>query len=321
VRYYQRDGKPTTELLAVKASLKRMVALYADLAVAAFGPLALKAVRESMIGETVKHSGVPLSRSTINDHVSRIRRMFRWAAENELIDGEIYHRLLAVRGLAYGRGGRETPKRRPVARADVDAALKNLAPRVRAMVELQWTTGMRPGEVVILRTSDVDTSGPVWVYTPAHHKTEHHGHERRIALGPRAQEVLRPWLRPEDPNTWLFQPAEAEMSRRARLREARIAAGDGSGGSRKPRARRPRRPPGERYTTESYRRAVERACERAGIAVRTPHQLRHSFATRVRAAFNLDAARAALGHAGADVTLDYAEVDAGRAAEVTARMG
>jgi hypothetical protein len=48
-----------------------------------------------------------------------------------------------------------------------------------------------------MRTRDVDTSGRVWSFTPEAHKTEHHGKERRIYLGPRAQTVLRPWLRPE----------------------------------------------------------------------------------------------------------------------------
>jgi integrase len=321
VRYYQRDGLPSGEALGVKVALGRVMAIYAETRVADFGPLALKAVRQTMIGQTVMRTGRALARTTINQHISRIRRMFRWAAENEFIDGEIYHRLLAVRGLAYGRGGRETPRRRPVSRADVDAALPWLSPQVRAMVELQWATGMRPGEAVTMRTADIDQSGPVWAYAPAHHKTERYGHDRRVALGPRAQEALRPWLRPEDPDKWLFRPEESEERRWEALRGARIIAGGGSGGSRKPHPQNPRRPPGERYTTDSYRRAIERACTRAGVAAWTPHQIRHSFATRVRAALGLDAARAALGHSDADVTLDYAEVDAGRAAEVAAQLG
>lgn len=330
-RYYQRDGQPTREVLTIKAALRRVVALYGELPVTDFGPLALKAVRESMCAETIQTTGLPLARNTINRHVGRIRQMFRWGVENELIDGEIYHRLAAVRGLTYGRGGRETPKRRPAAMADVVAALPWLSPPVKAMVELQWVTGMRPGEVLIMRTADIDQSGPVvvidgkeiqtWVYVPAHHKTECHGHDRRVAMGPRAQEALRPWLRPGEPEAWLFQPVETERQRWTALREARIAAGGGSGGSRKPHARRPARPLGVRYTTDSYRRAVERACAKAGVPVWTPHRIRHSFATLVRSEFDLDAARAALGHSDANVTLDYAELDLGRAAEVAAQLG
>ena len=57
--------------------------------------------------------------------------------------------------------------------------------------------GMRPGEVVAMRACDLDTSGKVWTYTPAEHKTEHHGHARTVYLGPRAQLVLRSFLRRE----------------------------------------------------------------------------------------------------------------------------
>jgi hypothetical protein len=43
-----------------------------------------------------------------------------------------------------------------------------------------------------MRTIDIDMSGRVWVYTPETHKTEHHDKQRRIHLGPIAQETLNP---------------------------------------------------------------------------------------------------------------------------------
>ena len=42
------------------------------------------------------------------------------------------------------------------------------------MVELERLTGMRPNEVIQISTGDLNTTGPVWEYTPPHHKTEHH---------------------------------------------------------------------------------------------------------------------------------------------------
>ena len=33
------------------------------------------------------------------------------------------------------------------------------------MIELQRLTGMRPGEVVIMRTCDLERSGDVWAYS------------------------------------------------------------------------------------------------------------------------------------------------------------
>ena len=105
-----------------------------------------------------------------------------------------------------------------------------------------------------MRTIDVDTSGRVWIYTPESHKTEHHGRERRIYLGPKAQETLRPWLRPEL-TAYLFSPAEAEAERRAEQRENRKTRVQPS--QRNRRRRKPRKAPGERYTVDSYRRAIE----------------------------------------------------------------
>ena len=46
-----------------------------------------------------------------------------------------------------------------------------------------------------------------------------------------------------------------------------------------------------------------------------------SFATRIQRDFDLDAARAALGHAGPAVSLGYVERDTRRAAEVAQRVG
>ncbi|WP_422931508.1 hypothetical protein [Singulisphaera sp. PoT] len=65
------------------------------------------------------------------------------------------------------------------------------------MIELQRLTGMRPGEVTIMRARDVDMSWNVWAYAPGRHKTQHHEKGRTIYLGPKAQEVLRPWLTPD----------------------------------------------------------------------------------------------------------------------------
>lgn len=61
------------------------------------------------------------------------------------------------------------------------------------MIDLQWLTGMRPGEATIMRACDIDmTGGDVWLYTPHEHKMEHKGKLRVIPLGPQAQAVLRP---------------------------------------------------------------------------------------------------------------------------------
>jgi integrase len=81
------------------------------------------------------------------------------------------------------------------------------------MVELQGLTALRPGEVVILQTGDIDMSGRIWIYTPAEHKTEHHEIGREIYLGPLAQAILRPFLK-ADRMAYLFSPRDADAHHR-----------------------------------------------------------------------------------------------------------
>src|SRR5512135_941927 len=142
------------------------------------------------------------------------------------------------------------------------------------MVELQRLTGMRPGEVCRMRACDLDTAGRVWVYTPERHKTEHHGRERPIYLSPRAQEVLRPWLR-ADPAAHLFSPIEAQEERWAEQRRNRRSPMTPSHRARTRKAK-PRRKPRDRYDANSYRHAVAYGCRKAGIPPWHPNQLRHN---------------------------------------------
>jgi integrase len=187
------------------------------------------------------------------------------------------------------------------------------------MVAVQRLTGMRPGEVCMMRTCDLDTSGRAWLYTPESHKTEHHGRERRIYIGPQAQAILRMWLR-ADLTAYLFQPREAVEEHRAELRRSRKTPMTPSQAART-RKRRPRKAPGERYDTDSYRRAIAYGCKRADVPRWHPHQLRHAAATKLRKAFGLDVARAVLGHASSDVTETYAEMDMTKAAEAMELVG
>jgi integrase len=75
------------------------------------------------------------------------------------------------------------------------------------MNRLQLLTGMRPDEVVMMRAAEISTSSPIWEYRPAHHKLDHLDVERIIMIGPNAQEILKPSLRPEL-EAYLFSPAD-----------------------------------------------------------------------------------------------------------------
>jgi integrase len=126
-----------------------------------------------------------LSRGVVNQRIGLIVRAFKWGVAEEIVPESVWRALTTVRGLEKGRtDARETDDVMPVAVEIVAATLPYLLRPVRAMVELQLATGMRPGEVRIMRACDLDTSGDVWLYKPAHHKTRHKGKERVVAIGP-----------------------------------------------------------------------------------------------------------------------------------------
>jgi integrase len=312
IHYRHPDGTPTSEQENFKHSLRPLRRLFGKLPAPEFSPLKLKAVRQSLIDEEV-------SRGVINQRVGRVKRLFKWAVAEELVPETVYRGLLAVDGLKAGRSeARETDRIAPVPDENVEAVLPHLPSPLRAMVQVQRMTGMRPGEVALMRACDLDTTGEVWVYKPARHKTAWRGKVRAVLVGPRCQEVLRPFLT-ADPTAFLFRPAEAREERYAAMRAARKTRVQPSQVCRKKAA--PKRKVPEYYDRHAYAGAVARACEKAGVPHWHPNQLRHSKATEVRAAYGLEGAQVVLGHSRANVTEVYAERNLALAAKVAVETG
>jgi integrase len=345
----RRDGQ------CLRDALRVVKELYGHTAAKDFGPLALKACRTAMVAKG-------WSRNYVNAQVARVRRMFRWGAEEEKVPGAVFQNLRAVAGLRKGKSAaRETAKVRPVSQNHVDATLAHMCPVVQAMVNFQLLTSSRPAEVCRLRPLDLDMGNPaVWIYRAGsdqgehgEHKTAHHGHDRLILIGPRAQEVLRPYLGTKL-DAYCFCPAEAEAKRHAAQRAARRTPLTPSQTARRPKARR-LRAPGNRYDVTSYRNAVYRACDRAfppegDLARRAdetvkdwmarltaeqkaelkawrkahrwhPNRLRHTGATELRRVAGLDVAKTVLGHSKVETTQVYAEKDLAAAMELVAKIG
>lgn len=231
-RYYvDADGTPTYEFANMKVAIKPVRELYAETLAAEFGPRALAAVRQHMVG-------LGWCRSLINHNIDRIRRAMKWAASEELIPVATYQALRTLAGLRRGRtDARESEPVKPVSDEVVKATLPHLPHQVRVMVELMMHTGMRPGEVVAMTLNQIDRGGDVWKYRPAKHKTAHHGKERVIPLGPNARAVLAAFLvgRVLEPNEPIFSPRRAREERFARLRENRKSEVQPSQVSRKKR--------------------------------------------------------------------------------------
>lgn len=306
--YYVKNGRPTGELANMKDAIRPLHMLYGSTRVWEFGPGALRTVREQMISAN-------LSRNVVNARVNRLRRVFKWGVENELVDPGVLQGLQAVAPLKAGRSkARETSRVKPVPQADIDAVISRVTRPVKAMIELQLVTGMRPGEVVLMRTCDVDMSGKIWEYRPESHKTEHHGIERIIFLGPRAQAIVRPFFK-TNLTAYLFSPRDAVLAARKKLEPKK-------GRSKQTlRIHGYRRCPLNRYARSAYQTAIYKACVKAGLSPWGPNRLRHNAATFLRKEFGLEAARVILGHTSAAVTEIYAEMDRKKAAEIMGVVG
>lgn len=328
-RYYVKNGEPTGELHNVKDSLKPVTLLYGDSPVTAFTPSALKAVREKMIASE-------LCRNVINARVNRIRRMFKWGVESELVPAGVLHAIQAVSPLKRGRTeAHETKPVQPVLDEQIEPVLRTVSRHVAAMIQLQRLTGMRPNEVTSMRLCDIDRSKATWVYVPASHKTEHHGRARSIFIGPKAQTVLTPFLNGK-PEAYIFSPGEAVEEHRKTMRANRQTPMTPSQAARVRKAE-PERAPGDRYTRRSYAYAIARGCDRAfpppkGLDDKarkvwrrdhrwSPNQLRHTAATELRRQFGIEAARVVLGHTSPAVTMIYAAADEKAAAEIMSQVG
>lgn len=292
-----------------------LYAAHAGDPVTAFGPRALKAIREKMIADG--HA-----RLTINERVRAIRQIFKWGAAEELVPETVWRSLLTVPALQAGRTeARETPPVAPVPDSDIQAVMPHLNPVVRAMVEVQRLTGARPGEVVRMTMGQIDRAADVWVYNPKKHKNAHRGKSRSIVLGPRAQAAVRPFV-DRSPDRALFSPLDARAMERERL--ARDGGGRRRGGSR---TSEDAKAPGtmwtiqDRYTVGTYARAVRRACEAAGVPVWSPNRLRHTRATEVRRDHGLESAGAVLGHTRLETTQIYAERSLQAAMEIARAEG
>ena len=230
---------------------------------------------------------------------------------------------------------RETEPVRPVPDLHVAIVLPFVSPVVAAMVKLQRLSGMRAGEIVLMRPCDIDTSGDIWIYEPSDHKGRWRGHRKQVPLGPEAQKILQPFLN-RDPQAFLFSPRKPKLGvwsigplprpgaedenlslrieRRQKLKGARR------------KQRKPKRPKRDRYDTNSFRRAIEyglKKAKKAGFVVPHwhPHQLRHNRGTEVRRKYGIEAAQVALGHARADVTEVYAEKNLEQARHIAKEMG
>lgn len=302
---HAKEGRVVdSEWQRLRYSAKPLLDLYRDEPAESLGPKKLRRVRDQMVA-TKK-----LSRCEVNRRVVKVRSMFKWGVSEELLPASI---LEALRTLAPLRRGQTTAREAPpVSLAHprhIVKALRRMTPTVAAMVRLQLCCGARPGEVIAMRTGDLERNGPdgTWIYTPRTHKNAWREQSRRIVLGARAQKILKPYLR-RDPDGFVFSPRRSESERRFLQRQARQTPLTPSQRERDRRRREdPKRILADSWTPTTYRQAVQRACAAAHVPKWSPAQLRHNFEAAVERRFGVEAASKALGHADIGTTQHYRE--------------
>ena len=175
-----------------------------------------------------------------------------------------------------------------VTEAVVQKTLPHLSPMVQDMVKVQRYICGRPQDVFNMRLCDIDMSSKIWKYTPFKHKTKKLGKIRELPVGPRAQRILKPYIKrcKDNPEQFIFIT-----------------------------------PRGKQYTGQYYNQAIAAACKKAGIAKWAPNQLRHAGGTAVRDKFGLDCAQVMLGHSKVRTTELYAKVAYEKAERVAEKLG
>lgn len=339
-QHYQRDGKPTKQRERLTATAKLLSRQWGDRPAVEIDPPVFDALLTYLCGpqpcrcqsaRTGANRRGPartgakvcgychgtgtrkLSRLYIRHLTGCVKQIFDWAAFHKLIPP---HSLRTVRAVRRGtRGVHESPGVRSVPRATVQATVAHAGPIVRDLIEIQYLTGARPEEAIGLTRERINTDGVlpevgsfpgVWVYAVADewNKNAWRGQGRVIFFGPHAQAILTPYL---SRTGYLFSPLEAMRQWLAEAGRAENLCHD--------------RQPGEHYSTQSYGRAIKRACRRARVPHWTPLQLRHLRGTEIRSQYDMDHARVVLGHHAAGVTSVYCEPDLFKAAKVAREIG
>lgn len=325
---YRKNGKISTHIPEVAAAMNALIDEFGDLAANAVNAPMLTRLRDKMIHSGKrKHRPITLSESTVNGRLRIIKAAYKWARSYGLVGREVAYDVSLVSRLRTGRTEAiAAVPVYPVSQSTLDATLKHCPQTVKDMIAVLLLTGMRSGELCAMRLCDLDTTADVWRYTLSTHKTEHHAGRRSkvVFIGPKVQAIIQPYLDKRKLTDSVFTPMDAHRERLELNGKDKVTAYQTSRSHFKP---------GRSYTNDTFRNAVQRACDRAfdsdgkrreahDFAHRwNPHQLRHNAATAFRAEFGLEAAADLLGHADSKTTLIYAERATERAMELARKAG
>jgi integrase len=219
-----------------------------------------------------------LTRTGVNRKMQHIRACFKWAAHRGMITRDQWLGIAGIESLTRAEcGGRDWKQpKRPVTLEEVERVASAASLLVGRMLRVQAAIGCRPGEVVLMRWSDISTDNvvvdgvPCRVYTVEHAKNEHHNSApTTYCMPPSVMKILGP---PTGPGQYVF-PSPKLL--------------------------------GSPYSRSAYCAATHNACKVAGVERFSPHCIRHGFLTRAANRYGVLAAAAAANHASTQVTAGY----------------
>jgi integrase len=211
-------------------------------------------------------------RNHFNAAIRRVRRCFKWGVEEGIVPHGTYGAISAVCAL---KKGRTECKEKELPGPVSEEHIAAVMPHVSKLLA---------GIIQVMRLS-----------------------------GCRPGEVIRMTVEEidrSDPGCWLYRPSQHKTAHRDKSRliylgpkcvevitSRLVKAGTGRV---------------FKITKGGLKRAIDKACDRAGIPRWQPNRLRHSHATAVRKAFGVEASQVMLGHAHVNMTELYAERDGER---------
>jgi integrase/recombinase XerD len=224
------------------------------------------------------------SLQTRNRTMTGVRFLFRVTLRRHDLAAEVYH-IKEPLNLPLTLSQEEARRLITVAGA------KSL--KLRLMLALGYGCGLRAGEVVRLRSGDIDSAqGIIRVVQSKGRK------DRHVMLPDEVLDLLRQW--------WKERPTRYD-----------------AGVPPLERLVFPGRKAGKPLTTRQLNRLFHEACAAAGISKRvTLHSLRHSFATHLLdQGTDIRLIQAVLGHDKLDTTARYTRVATGRIAGIASPLG
>lgn len=316
--YYESDRREYNHYRRV---MKMFRLRYGGRTVRSIGPLKLKRIRRGMI-----QSG--WSRGHVNAQFNRLRSIFRWGVENELVKVKQLRALKAIRGLREGHTtAPERPEIAPAAWKVVERSLPFMADVLQAMVHVQHFTGMRSAELTQMTIERIEFRQDVWIYRPQRHKGKHLKKVKEIAIGPRSQSFLIPYMQvPSD--QFLFSPRIARLEQFKARDAARKHPRYGKKKKLNPNVERLR----PRYYSDSYWKAIGYAFDKLEKIENQkpqhdrkpfrwhPHQLRHARATVTQEDYGIEGSQSQLGNT-IQATQIYAERNLKLAIKVALETG